>query len=662
MFAQGSVGWLCVISIFLSATVAYCIESAEKRLLSSLPASFSNDKLPNQDEQPGDEVCNKYLGCFNKIPIEIEAQDPLAIKTEFKITNRHNQDVIIPYAQINSCDPNRCDIFPYDLYLLSKTQFDPNLRTIIISPGYRSKRFTNWQEEIKNSWIKLDAVNVIIVSWTGGNGSFYPWAVANTRTVARQITVLLYYLASLHNLDLKDLRFLDKIYLIGHSLGAHISAFVGKDFAGRIGRITGLDPAGPRFSNLPREFKLDKADAQLVDTLHTNGGDLSATHYYFGLDQPVGHIDIYVNNGKHQPKCQSDFFGCSHQMANEIYNSFLFHHLTMRNNSINIDSKEFRNHRMFAYRSNSYEEFHDGKSLLTFCPLTVIDDKSFDQTSLSNCTVPVDYVADAREFRTELEQKYGINFQPNEPSPNKFFFYTNSIQPYLNNHYMIKIGLASPLKDDDGMKHAPGSTKCDLMIHVNTFDGFGSEIELKDLKLADESEHKTILTPYLARNDQNKLLLADLDAGQFFSNDTPRLQRTLHKLLPTSLQLISSKTRSPKATDDGRTLNSVLDKLFGLARDQSIESKRCALNIDTVTVRPLTKLHRRMIASYTSSGKNKELPTVVVSRDIDEYWREAENLWNNVGHKGEQLFVSGWYEDELYLDTVILGPYDSDTN
>lgn len=76
-----------------------------------------------------------------------------------------------------------------------------------------------------------------------------------------------------------------KITLIGHSLGAHIAGIAGKqvfEISGqKVGRITGLDPAGPCFSTIGSDGKLDASDAAYVDVIHTNGGML-------GLKESVG--------------------------------------------------------------------------------------------------------------------------------------------------------------------------------------------------------------------------------------------------------------------------------------------------------------------------------------------------------------------------------------
>jgi len=90
--------------------------------------------------------------------------------------------------------------------------------------------------------------------------------------------------------------------LVGWSWGAQIAGFAGHKLGGKIGRITGIDPAGPTFKYVDEEFRLDKNDAKFVDIIHVNGGKLLLWGYY-GLEDSIGHVDIFPNGGKKQIGC-----------------------------------------------------------------------------------------------------------------------------------------------------------------------------------------------------------------------------------------------------------------------------------------------------------------------------------------------------------------------
>ena len=140
------------------------------------------------------------------------------------------------------------------------------------------------------------------------------------------------------------------IHLTGHSLGAHLVGKAGRVFAAlagagqdaTIGRITGLDPAGPRWVDgcnpaIPvlHDNMLTKESAKFVDAIHTNGAKkpcawrvVLGVDYSFGLLTEVGHFDFYVSKGgKTQYGCSSwlnpnhwdEFRFCSHVRAWQYY-------------------------------------------------------------------------------------------------------------------------------------------------------------------------------------------------------------------------------------------------------------------------------------------------------------------------------------------------------
>lgn len=141
---------------------------------------------------------------------------------------------------------------------------------------------------------------VVIVDWRSGSHREYKQAVANIRLVGAvlaHVINILYEELQLNNLD--------KVHLIGHSLGAHCSGYAGdilqRDFDLKIGRITGLDPADPYFADVGRVVRLDDTDAKYVDIIHSDIKPLYMKG--FGMSLPIGHIDFYPNGGLHNPGC-----------------------------------------------------------------------------------------------------------------------------------------------------------------------------------------------------------------------------------------------------------------------------------------------------------------------------------------------------------------------
>lgn len=80
---------------------------------------------------------------------------------------------------------------------------------------------------------------------------------------------------------------------MGHSLGAHISSYFAKGIPG-INRITAFDPAQPGFEGCPKEVRLDKSDANLVDVIHTSCRP-TVPLLGFGLISAVGNYTNWLH-------------------------------------------------------------------------------------------------------------------------------------------------------------------------------------------------------------------------------------------------------------------------------------------------------------------------------------------------------------------------------
>lgn len=135
-----------------------------------------------------------------------------------------------------------------------------------------------------------------------------------------------------------------KVHCIGHSLGAQACGYVGsylQSTSHKIARITGLDPAEPYFGYAPAIVALDKTDAIYVDVIHTDDlhfreNAIKLMPEGMGVEEPVGHVDFYPNNGTAQPGCDQsmmstifgmdglmdgarNFVACNHMRSIELF-------------------------------------------------------------------------------------------------------------------------------------------------------------------------------------------------------------------------------------------------------------------------------------------------------------------------------------------------------
>ncbi|XP_045707848.1 lipase member I [Phyllostomus hastatus] len=217
----------------------------------------------------------------------------LSIKDSFRdLFNPKMQMFLIMYTRnnLNCAEP----LFEQDDSL--NVNFNVSKKTVWLIHGYRPMgSVPSWLQKLLRVLLNQDDMNIVVVDWNRGATTFiYDRAVNNARKVAVSLSKCIQKL-------LKHGASLDNFHFIGMSLGAHISGFVGKLFQGQLGRITGLDPAGPKFSGKPSNGRLDYTDAKFVDVIHSDTNGL-------GIKEPLGHIDFYPNGGKKQPGCPKSIF------------------------------------------------------------------------------------------------------------------------------------------------------------------------------------------------------------------------------------------------------------------------------------------------------------------------------------------------------------------
>ncbi|XP_029999989.1 endothelial lipase [Sphaeramia orbicularis] len=232
---------------------------------------------------------------------------------------------------------------------LEECGFNATAKTIFIIHGWTiGGMFENWMHKLVSAVMQRESeANVIVVDWLLMAQQLYPDAVNHTRTVGSDIASMLNWLQDERQLPLEN------VHLIGYSLGAHVAGYAGTFVRGKIGRITGLDPAGPMFEGVEEKKRLSPDDADFVDVLHTYTRE--ALGLSIGIQQPIGDIDIYPNGGDVQPGCAlSDVLAvagnfmevmkCEHERAVHLF----------------VDSLMNKEHMSYAFQCTGPDRFKKG--------------------------------------------------------------------------------------------------------------------------------------------------------------------------------------------------------------------------------------------------------------------------------------------------------------
>ena len=189
---------------------------------------------------------------------------------------------------------NGTALYTNDTTRLGASTFDPSRRTKLVTHGWKSSALSAGPVNLKEAYLTLGDYNVILVDWQPlAASTFYLGPMRNTERVGKTAAEFIDFLVAETGLKTENIHFL------GHSLGAHVAGNAGSSVtAGRLGRITGLDPALPGVHLLTSDkTRLDSTDASFVDIIHSCGGVL-------GYLQPLGSVDFYPNAGTAvQPGC-----------------------------------------------------------------------------------------------------------------------------------------------------------------------------------------------------------------------------------------------------------------------------------------------------------------------------------------------------------------------
>ncbi|XP_063395416.1 pancreatic lipase-related protein 3-like [Cydia fagiglandana] len=183
---------------------------------------------------------------------------------------------------------------------VKKSNFDPNKPTVFTSHGWLGDGNTEMNQLLTEVFLNDADVNVIVLDWSGLSKMGYVTAKESVPKVGRMYGQFIYWLHKNFHMSLQ------KIHLVGHSLGGHLVGSAGKELKGAAQRITALDPAGPLWCCDRR--RLSKRHAHYVEVIHTNA-------YMAGFPRPCGHSDHYPNGGAFMPGCHSLDLICHHSRS-----------------------------------------------------------------------------------------------------------------------------------------------------------------------------------------------------------------------------------------------------------------------------------------------------------------------------------------------------------
>lgn len=264
--------------------------------LLTLTSVKSNDskvkrKIPKQ-------VCYDLVGCFELGPPWASAKRACGIpQPPSKLTT-----TITFYAGSSKGQV----IYKYPKITIKDIPFLKNQPTYIITHGSNADSKEPWLTDARNGLIQHQNANVIIVDWAHLAKTGFPLneitMCGSIRTTAHEVTAVIRKLHEEQCLDYST------THCVGHSNGAHVCGYIGKNLTSQLATIWGLDAGNVLFEGHPKEVRLSSGDAKLVVAIHTHGAPFVPT-LAVGFVSPYADVDFYFNGGVQQPGCEVSVAG-----------------------------------------------------------------------------------------------------------------------------------------------------------------------------------------------------------------------------------------------------------------------------------------------------------------------------------------------------------------
>ncbi|XP_055694321.1 phospholipase A1 VesT1.02-like [Lutzomyia longipalpis] len=222
----------------------------------------------------------------------------------------YNPETDITYLLFTASNPtNGQTVIRNNAASLAASNFNPSHPTRILIHGWNGNANAGSNTIVRNAYMQRGNFNVFVVDWGAGANSNY---VTSRNRVGPTGTVVGNFIHFLVNSGGANRA---HISVIGHSLGAHVAGFAGKNHPppNQIASVVGLDPAWPLFDANNAATRMANTDAAFVESVHTNAGLL-------GFTVPIGDATYYPNWGSSQPGCGIDVSGaCAHGRSNQFF-------------------------------------------------------------------------------------------------------------------------------------------------------------------------------------------------------------------------------------------------------------------------------------------------------------------------------------------------------
>uniref|UniRef100_A0A1I8PJJ4 Lipase domain-containing protein n=1 Tax=Stomoxys calcitrans TaxID=35570 RepID=A0A1I8PJJ4_STOCA len=216
--------------------------------------------------------------------------------------------VPVKYYLYTRANPSKGTKITASIKSIDASHFDGSKPTYFVIHGWTQSYTAGMNKDIRAAALRSFDCNVIVVDWARARSVDYASSVIAVPKVGKKVAAMVDFLNKEYKMSF------DTLTVAGHSLGAHVAGFTGKNVKnGKIHTIIGMDPALPLFSYDKPKKRLAETDGVFVESIQTNGGTL-------GFLKPIGRGAFYPNGGETQPGCIADLTGaCSHGRSTTYY-------------------------------------------------------------------------------------------------------------------------------------------------------------------------------------------------------------------------------------------------------------------------------------------------------------------------------------------------------